>query len=180
SGHVFGHVRVDFAGKLDKAGVIVQQLQLPRKVKGIDWNAMASEARTRIEGHEAERLRGRRIYDLPDLDSQLVAHDGDLIDESDIHRPEGVFQELYHLGALGRTDGNHALDHLLVEKFRQSGALGGDTPDDFRRVAGIPLRIPRIDSLGREGEIEVSAYLESIVAEFRQKDFVGGSGISRA
>ena len=56
------HPGVDLAGQLDEPGMVVQGLQLPGQVLGIDRHTVASQARARIEGHEAEWLRsGRQV-----------------------------------------------------------------------------------------------------------------------
>ena len=56
------------------------------------------------ELHEAVGLGGRRLDHLPHVDAQLVAHDRHLVDQGDIDRPEGVLQQLDHLGRLGGRD----------------------------------------------------------------------------
>jgi hypothetical protein len=91
------HRAVHMAGELDEAAFEPALARLPRQVERIDRNAVAAEARARIEGHEAERLRARRIDDFPHVDVHAVRHQRQLVDETDIHRPERVLEQLDHL-----------------------------------------------------------------------------------
>jgi hypothetical protein len=92
--HVVGHPAVDLGGELDEARLEPVQPGRPREVEGVDGNAVAAEARARVEGHEAERLGGGGLDDLPDVDVELRAHQRQLVHEADVHRPEGVLEEL--------------------------------------------------------------------------------------
>src|SRR5436190_862399 len=92
------HRGIHMTGELDESRLEAVLLRLPRQIERIDWDTVAAEAGPWVERHEAERLRLRRINDLPDVDPQLVAHQRDLIDEPDVHRPKCVLEELHHLG----------------------------------------------------------------------------------
>jgi hypothetical protein len=54
-----------------------------------------------IEFHEPERLRRRGLDHFPDVDAELVAHDGHLVHEADVHRAEGVLEGLVSSAASG-------------------------------------------------------------------------------
>ncbi len=97
----FGHGRVDLVGELDEARVVFQGLELPRKVQRIDRNAVPAQTGAGIEGHETEWLAGRGVDDLPGIQSKAAAHHGDLVDQADVDRAEGVLQQLDHLRRVG-------------------------------------------------------------------------------
>ena len=73
-------------------------LRLPRQVERIDRDAVAAEARARVERHEAERLGRRGVDHFPDVDAEPVAHQRDLVHQADVHRAERVLEQLHHLG----------------------------------------------------------------------------------
>ena len=175
AGHVFGHAGIDLTGQLDETGSVIEELELPREIERIDRYAVAAQPRTRVERHETERLGSGRLDNLPHIDPELVAHDGDLVHQPDIDRPESVLEQLHHFGALGRCNGNHPLHDLFVQELRQAGALRRDAADDFRRVMGVPMSIPRIDALGRKCQIEVPSHFEAGIAELGQQNFVRGA-----
>ena len=97
----FGHGRVDLVRELDEAGVVLEGLELPRQVQGIDGDAVPTQPRAGIERHEAKRLAGRGVDDLPGVQAQAAAHHGDLVDQPDVDRAKGVFQKLDHLRRVG-------------------------------------------------------------------------------
>src|SRR5262249_5075242 len=51
-----GHSGIDFTSKFDKAGRDVVFPRFPRKIEGVNRNAVAPEAWSRIERHEAKRF----------------------------------------------------------------------------------------------------------------------------
>jgi hypothetical protein len=89
------HVAVDLTRQLDKAGVIVQRLELPGKIEGVEGDAVPAHARPRCELHEAVGFGRRRVDDLLNVNPQLVAHDRRLVDQRDVYRPESVFREAH-------------------------------------------------------------------------------------
>ena len=78
--HEVGHLAVNIARQLDEAGLDAGLLGLPGKIKRIDRNTMAAQARTGIERHEAEGLGGGRLDHLPDVNAHAVAHQRHLVD----------------------------------------------------------------------------------------------------
>ena len=98
---VVGHVDVDSPGQLDELAVEVEGARPPGQVEGIDRDTVAAQAGPGPEGHEAEGLGGRCFDGLPDVDAHAVGEDGHLVDEGDVHGPEGVLDDLGHLGRLG-------------------------------------------------------------------------------
>ena len=105
--HVGRHRRVDLPGQLDEPALEAGLARLPREIKRIDRDAVAAEARAGIERHEAERLRLGRVDHFPDVDAEVVRHQRNLVDEADVHRAEGVFQQLHHLRHARRADRHH-------------------------------------------------------------------------
>jgi hypothetical protein len=94
------HVLVDLPRELHELGVEVELARLPREVEGIDRETVAAEARPRLEAHEAERLRARRLHDLPDVDAHPVAELGELVDQGDVDGAKDVLEQLRQLGCL--------------------------------------------------------------------------------
>src|SRR5687767_10725888 len=133
---------------------------------------MASQSRPGEERHEAKRFCGRSLNDFPNLDPELVTHYCDFIDQSDIHRPKGIFEEFYHLGGFCRTDADHTFNHLFIEKSCQRRASGSDTTNYFGSVVSAPIRIARIDSLRREGQVKILPDLKAGRPEIGEQDFV--------
>ena len=125
------------AGKLDESRLESALLRFPREIKRVDRDAVAPETGARVEGHEPERLRLGRVHHFPDVDAQRLAHQRELVDESDVDRPERVLEELHHLGDAWRADRNDRLDRSLIERLGQAGTGRGHAADDFRDVAGV-------------------------------------------
>jgi hypothetical protein len=101
----------------------------------------------RVEAHEAERLRGRGVDDLPDVDLEALAEHRQLVDQGDVDRAEDVLEQL---GQLCRVRGAH-LDDLVadqpVELDRAGGAGLGQASDDLRRRPDREVGAARIDPL---------------------------------
>src|SRR5947207_6848839 len=62
------HSRIDLTSKLDEASRDVVFARFPGEIEGVNRNAMAPQAGSRIERHEAERLRFCRLDYVPDVD----------------------------------------------------------------------------------------------------------------
>ncbi len=104
--HVVGHVVVDVVGQLDEPELLAQQPpHPPRQVAGVDGQAVAADARPGGEAHEPEGLGGGRVDGLPHVDAQVGGEHGQLVDQGDVDVPEGVLQQLGHLGLLGADTG---------------------------------------------------------------------------
>src|SRR5262245_36871453 len=78
--HEAWHALVDVSRQFDEARLEPVHLGLPGEVEGMDRDAMPAKARPRIEGHEAEGLRLRRVDHLPDVDAECVAHERHFVD----------------------------------------------------------------------------------------------------
>ncbi len=92
------------AGEFDEAGFDAGFFTFPRKIKRIDGDAVAAEARAGIKRHEAERLGGGGIDDFPHIDIHARRHDGEFVDEADVDHAEGIFEQLDHFGHARGTD----------------------------------------------------------------------------
>ena len=145
---VVGHVLVDLAGELDELRVEAVFPRLPREVERVDRDAVAAEPGTGLEAHEAERLRRRRVHDLPHVDVHPVAELGELVDERDVDRAEDVLEQLRQLGGLRRRHPVYLVDRALVELGRPLGAGVGDPADDLRHALRAPARVPGVHALG--------------------------------
>ncbi len=103
---------------------------LPREVERVDRDAVPAQPGARIEGHEAERLGGRRVDDLPHVDVHLVAHERDLVHQPDVHAAERVLEQLHRLRHLGRAHRHDRVRALGVERGRPASVQRGVTPPD--------------------------------------------------
>ena len=132
------------------------------------------------EAHEAERLGGSQVDHRPDVDPELVAVDGELVDERDVDVPEGVLQQLRHLGLAGAGRGHHALDDIPVERGNCGGGGVVHPGDDLRRVAETPRGVARIDALRAVAEVEVRPGPQARARlQDRREDLLGGARVGR-
>ena len=76
---------------------------------------MASDARTGGEPHVAERLGGGGVDRLPHVDAEITGEHRQLVDQRDVHVPEGVLEQLGQLRFLGAAHGHRLLDDAVVE-----------------------------------------------------------------
>ena len=89
--------------------------RLPRKVVGVERNAVSAQARTRIECGKPIGLRLGSVNNFPHIDTHAVAQHGHLIHQADIHVAVSILQDLLHLSH-GRTRhlGHATFEHRLV------------------------------------------------------------------
>ncbi len=134
---------------------------------GIDRDTVPTQARPRVEGHEAIGLTGRRPHDFPDVEAQLVAHQGYFVDQSDVDRAERIFQELDYFGR-GRARHRHRLiDNGPVKGDGDFQTVGCHAADDFRRCAHGEVRPARVDAFWRKGHEKVATDFRVVPAETR-------------
>jgi len=142
---------------------------------------MPAQAGAGVKGHEAERLGGGRLDHLPDVDAELVAHDRHLVDQPDVHRAEGVLQQLDHLRRAGGGDRHNPVDGLGVERGHDRGAGRGHAADYLGRVARLVHLVAGVDPLRRKGDEHVLTDLEA--GRFRElgdDHLFGGAGVGGA
>ena len=175
--HEVRHLAVDVSGQLDKTRLDAGLLGFPGEIKRIDRNAVAAQARARIERHESERLGGRGVDHFPDVDAHAIAHQRHFVDQADIDHAEGVFEQLHHLGHAGGADRHHLFKSLRIEQRAQLGACGRNAAHHFRDVRGLVLRVAGIDALRRKTQEEVLAHLPAGRFQHGQNQLVGGSRI---
>ncbi len=125
------------------------------------WGGVAADAGPGAEGLEAERLGLRAADDVPQVDAQVVAEDGHLVDEGDVDVPEVGLQELHGLRFPGSTRAYHLVGEPAVEGGGRLGAGGGEAADDLRGVGGREVAVAGVDAAGGVGEVEVAARLQS-------------------
>jgi hypothetical protein len=94
--YVLGHVAVDLPSEFDESRLETIRSCLPGQVEGVYRDAVAAETGSRIERHEAEGFRGGSVNDLPNIQIEPVAHESQLVHQTDIHTPKCVLQELDH------------------------------------------------------------------------------------
>lgn len=172
---VLGHGGVGLKGEADKVGRLgVVADQEPR----VDRNAVAADARTGVEDVHTRVLVGD-ADDLGDVHAADAADLGELVGEGDVHRAEGVLDDLGHLGGADVSDGDlslaeagvdlrHGLAHLgvvgadgavvvqqLVDHVARDDALGGvDEPDVLAAGLCEQRANEAVDGVGRDGGLD--------------------------
>ncbi len=152
--HVVGHAGVDLAGELDEAGVKVKLLCLPRKIEGIDGDAMAAESRAGVESLVAEGLGFGGVDHFKDVDAHAVAELFEFVDQGDIDATVNILQELGHLRRGGRGNRNSSIEDGSVEGRSEPGCRRFEPADHLGNVAAGDCVIAGIFTLGREGDVE--------------------------
>src|SRR5262245_18412322 len=103
------HAAVDLSGQLDEPGRDAILPRLPREIKGVDRDAVTTEARTRIERLEAERFRLGGLDDVPYIDAPPLEGDLQLVHQGDVDRAKDVLEDLRRLGNFRRRYGHDAV-----------------------------------------------------------------------
>lgn len=178
--HVLGHLAVDRVCEVDEPRVDVVLVGLPGEIERVDWDAVAAQARARVERHETEGFRLGGLDGVPDVDIELVGDLCEFVDEADVDRAERVFEELNEF-CFGRgVDADDLVEDGRVESFRAVATLGGDAAEDFRNVRRAVLLVARVDALGGEREIDVLADRGAVLGEDVCDGFLGGARINGA
>lgn len=172
---ILGHGGVGLKGEADEVGRLgVVADQEPR----VDRNAVAADARTGVEDVHTRVLVGD-ADDLGDVHAADAADLGELVGEGDVHRTEGVLDDLGHLGGADVSDGDlslaeagvdlrHGLAHLgvvgadgavvvqqLVDHVARDDALGGvDEPDVLAAGLCEQRANEAVDGVGRDGGLD--------------------------
>jgi hypothetical protein len=100
--------------------------------------------------------------------------------QSDVDHPEGVLEQLLHLGRLRARDGHDAIEHRLVGLRREPRAEVGLAAHHLRDLAQAEVAIGGVDPLRREGEAEVAAHAQAGRLEHGPVELVRGAGIGGA
>ena len=178
--HVLGHARVDLAGQLDETRRHAVPPRQPGEIEWVDGNAMPAQAGTGIKRLESEGLGPGGVDHLPDVDADPHEEHLQFVDQGDIDRAVGVFQDLGGLGHFATGD-RHDLGHgLAIEQLGQPAAGRVDPAHDLGNALGGEVRIARILPLGTEGQEEIAARLQAALLQDRQHDFPRRAGIGRA
>jgi hypothetical protein len=114
-----------------------------------------------VEAHEAEGLGGGGVEHVPDVETEAVVDDLELVDEGDVDRAEDVFGELRGLGNAGRGDPHCRVDDLIVEGLGEVTGNWIDAAHDLGDVGRAEGRVAGVFTFGREGQEKVSSALES-------------------
>src|SRR5215471_14475778 len=112
-----GHSRIDFASKFDKAGRDVVFARFPGKIEGVNRNAVAPEAWSRIERHEAERFGFCSLNHLPDVDAHGGENNLELVYQGDVDSSKDIFGELDGFSGFQGGDRNCPLYDTGVESI---------------------------------------------------------------
>ncbi len=85
--------------------------------------------------HKGEGFGCRRIDDVRRRDAEAAAQLGELVDERDVHQPEGVFEQLRRLSDLDPRYWMRFNSGRAVELARQSDRLLAKTADYARNLS---------------------------------------------
>ena len=150
---VLGHGGVGLKGEADEVGRLgVVADQEPR----VDRDAVAADARARVEDVHARVLVGD-ADDLGDVHAADAADLGELVGEGDVHRAEGVLDDLGHLGGADVGDGDLALAEAGVDLSHCLAHLGVVGADGAVVVQQLVDHVARDDALGGVDEPDVPA-----------------------
>src|SRR5690606_19235480 len=115
---------------------------------------VAPDPRAGAEGLEPERLGLRTADDVPEVDAEDVAEHRHLVDQGDVHVPEGALQQLHGLRFTTPARQDDLVGEPPVDGGGGVGAGGGEAADDLRRVGGREVPVAGIDPTGGVGEVE--------------------------
>src|SRR5690554_361160 len=174
--HPVGHVVVDFACQLDKAGIDAIFPGLPGEVEGVDRDAVPAQSRAGGVGHEAEGLGGRSLDHFVDIDAHAVGYDLHFIDQADIHRPVNVFQQLAHLRYAGAADRDGGIDRPLVQGPPQFKAGGCHAANDLGNGGGGVVGVARIFPFKKVDQGAILSGNKATALQARGNDLVCGAG----
>lgn len=150
---VLGHGGVGLEGEADKVGSLgIVADQEPR----VDRDAVAADARAGVEDVDA-RVLVRDADDLGDVHAADAADLGKLVGEGDVHRAEGVLDDLGHLGGADVCDGDLALAEAGVDLGHGLAHLGVVGADSSVVVQKLVDHVARDDALGGVDELDVVA-----------------------
>ena len=159
--HVFWHCCVYLARQLDEARVFAILTRLPCKVEWIDWDAVTSPSRPRVERHEPKRLRLGRFDNFPDINSHGGVHQLQLVHQRDIHAPENVLQQLGRFSYAARRDRYKCIDRFTIKRHSAIEAGGCVTPHDLWNQLHLGFFVSRVLSLWGESEVEIQSRFHS-------------------
>lgn len=166
---VLGHGGVGLQGEADEVGRLgVVADQEPR----VDRDAVAADARAGIEDVHARVLVGD-ADDLGDVHAADAADLGELVGEGDVHRAEGILDDLGHLGGTDVGDGDLALAEAGVDLSHGLPHLGVVGTDGAVVVQQLVDHVARDDTLGGVDEPDV---LAAGLREQRANEAVDGVG----
>ena len=166
---VLGHGGVGLKGEADEVGRLgVVADQEPR----VDRDAVAADARAGVEDVHARVLVGD-ADDLGDVHAADSADLGELVGEGDVHRAEGVLDDLGHLGGADVGDGDLALAEAGVDLGHGLAHLGVVGADGAVVVKQLVDHVARDDALGGVDEPDV---LAAGLCEQRANEAVDGVG----
>lgn len=177
---VFRHGFINLSSELDEAGVNAVFAGLPGEVKGVDGNAMATEAGAGVKGGVAKGFGGGGADDFPDIKSHAIGHHFHLIDKTDVDGAIDVFEELGEFGDLGGADRDDFFADTGVKGDAGFQTGWGDTADEFGDVPGGESGVARVFALGGINDVEILADDETTGGDTGDDFFLSGAGIGGA
>src|SRR5437868_10898803 len=116
------HARVYLAGEFDEAGVEVEFLCLPRKVKRINRNAVSAQSRAGIKRLKSEGLGGCGADHLENIYPHSQAKQLQFIDQGDVYATINILQQFGHFRSSWRRNRHYAIKNGVVQS---TGVLRG-------------------------------------------------------
>ena len=130
--------------------------RFPRKIIGVERNAVSTETRTGIERRKAIGFCFSSVYYLPHVNTHTIAEHRHFVYKADIDVAVRVFENLLHLGHSGSGHARHtAFENRFVYGGDAFEGILANGPNDFGSVLGFVDEIARVNSLGTKAQIEI-------------------------
>ena len=131
-------------------------LGLPRKIKGVDGNAVAAQAGAGIKGLEAEGLGLGGVDDFVNVDAHAHAELLQLVDQRDVDAAVDVLEQLGHLRDGRAADRNDAAEDGAVEARGKLGSSRAAAANDLGNVVTGNGLVAGVFALRRKGDVNPS------------------------
>src|SRR5688572_21848328 len=89
--------------------------RFPRKVVGIQWNAVSADSGTGIKRHEPKWLSCGCANDFPRVDVQRITEPGHFIRHADVNCAKSVLQKFCGFSDTRRTHCMYVLHDLRIQ-----------------------------------------------------------------
>ncbi|MCY1371440.1 hypothetical protein D9M69_585820 [compost metagenome] len=141
---------------------------------------MAAQAGAWIIRSETEWFGSSSIDHLEDIDAHTVRDDFHLVDQTDIHRPMNIFQQLGHFRRLGGTDRHDLIDGMLVECNTDLETGRRMTTNHFRDGTGFEIGVTRVFAFRGIDQEDVFTDTQATFFDARQQFFFSSARVGSA
>src|SRR5258708_13927714 len=128
----------------------------PSQVKWINWDALATQARTGIKRHETKRFGLGGVDNFPNVDAHRAIDHFQFIDQGNVYAPKGVLQELGRFGHPARGNRDDCLDGFGIQLDRLLQAGGRISSADLVEEGNFVDWVVSILPPGRKSQGDIS------------------------